>query len=435
MARLFSEAHSQGIRVLLDLVPGHTSEEHPWFLRSSEEEPNEYYGRFIWTNRAFGGGDGLPFIAGDKPRAGGYIINFFKCQPALNYGFRDIHQPWQQPIDSPDAIGTREAMKDVIRFWCDMGCDGFRVDMAASLVKNDSADKQGTQEVWRDILGDMHLEYPDAAFISEWSNPCLSLKCGFDMDFCLAFESAGYTAMVGGIAPDGSVARNPYFSKDSGSDVSRFLADYLPRYYSSRGDGLWCFITCNHDTPRTSERFTETEQRIAYAWVFTMPGAPFLYYGDEIAMKYRKLPTKEGGYYRTGSRTPMQWTRGKNLGFSDASADKLYLPVEEGAEHTVEAQETDPDSMLNYVRSLIALRHSEEDLQSYSPFSVYSADVGSRLFAYKRGKLLVAMNPGAADESCALDCAYRPIFTFGGAQVAPDRLTLSSQSFAVLKPV
>ena len=114
------------------------------------------------------------------------------------------------------------------------------------------------------------------------------------------------------------IGNTGFFSRDSGTDVSRFLADYLPQYHDSRDHGLWCFITCNHDTPRPAAGLTDAERRLAFAWIFTMPGAPFLYYGDELGMDYRVIPTKEGGYHRTGSRTPMQWDAGPNLGFSEA---------------------------------------------------------------------------------------------------------------------
>src|SRR5699024_7188684 len=100
----------------------------------------------------------------------------------------------------------------------------------------------------------------------------------------------------------------------------------------------------------------------------TMPGAPFLYYGDEIGMRYCRLPSKEGGYNRTGSRTPMQWSAGKNLGFSESEPEKLYLPVDPAADApTVQAQEADPNSLLNYTKAIIALRHSQPDLQARSP--------------------------------------------------------------------
>ena len=149
-------------------------------------------------------------------------------------------------------------------------------------------------------------------------------------------------------------------------------------------------------------------------------------------MSYRSLPSKEGGYTRTGSRTPMQWNAGKNLGFSEASPESLYLPVEEDALHTVQAQEFDENSLLSHVKRLIALRHREPELQNYSPFAVYAAR--GRLFAYKRGSLLVAMNPGDGEETCLLDRAYTPIFTIGGPAVLGDTLRLPPQSFVVLKP-
>ncbi len=439
MRALLETAHGLGLRILLDLVPGHTSEQHPWFLESGKAEKNEYSGRYIWTDGAFEGGDGMVFIGGEFPRDGTYIINFFKSQPALNYGFRECRKPWQQSIQSPDALATREAMKDVLRFWLSMGCDGFRVDMADSLVKNDGNDKLATMEVWRDILGAMHREFPEAAFVSEWNRPHQALRCGFDMDFYLDWHGNGYNSMLRDYDMEPGradyIGNGSYFSQSSGSDASRFLADYLPQYNDSHEHGLWCFITGNHDTPRVSAGLTERERRLAFAWIFTMPGAPFLYYGDEVGMEYRDLPSKEGGYRRTGSRTPMQWTAGTNLGFSEAAPDKLYLPVEASPEHTVERQEADSESLLHFVRRLIALRKAEPALQNYSPFEVYAAEPGSRVFAYKRGTLLVAMNPGTGMETLKLDGKYSVLFAEGAPNAADGALTLPPQSFAVLKPL
>lgn len=435
---LFREAHAQGIRVLLDLVPGHTSEEHPWFVESTKAEPNEYSGRYIWTDNAFARGDGMPFIGGVYPRDATYIINFFKCQPALNYGYRDRHEKWQQSIDSPDALATREAMREVMRFWLSRGCDGFRVDMADSLVKNDGTEKLATMEVWRSIFEPIKAEYPEAAFVSEWNNPDKSLRCGFDMDFTLDWRGNGYNTMLRDYdfrpgTSDYKTSNHAYFSQHSGMSAQRFLTDYLPQYHASCEHGLWCFITGNHDTTRVSAGLTEAERRLAFAWIFTMPGAPFLYYGDEIGMEFRDLPTKEGGYHRTGSRTPMQWDDGKNLGFSAAEAERLYLPVEDTAAHTVQAQENDQNSLLSCVKELIALHHAQPDLKSDVPFTVYRAE--GRLFAYKRGSLLIAMNPGTDSITCPLDGAYRTIYTIGEPQVTGPELTLPPQSFAVLEPV
>ncbi|MBE6940908.1 MAG: glycosylase [Ruminococcaceae bacterium] len=437
LVRLFEEAHKLGIRILLDLVPGHTSETHPWFLESAREEENQFSDRYIWTANAFCGGDGMPFIGGEHPRDAAYIINFFKCQPALNYGYRDIHDPsWQQPIDAPGPLANREAMKDIMRYWLDRGCDGFRVDMADSLVKNDHGTKSATMEVWKDIAGAIHAEYPEAALVSEWNNPEQALGCGFDMDFMLDWGGNGYNRLMrfyqldkkGNILSD-----NSYFKLESDADITGFLRDYP--YDAWKDLGQRCMITGNHDTKRASFNLNDRERRLAYAMILTMPGAPYIYYGDEIGMRYRWLPTKEGGYHRTGSRTPMQWDNSKNLGFSGAEEEKLYLPVDPAADApTVAAQEADPDSMLNFVRGLIALRRSREDLSNCSPFAVYSAEAGSRLFAYKRGRLLVAVNPGREALTLELDGAYAPVYTLGHSRIRGNTLVLDSQSFTILSP-
>ena len=435
LVRLFDEAHKLGIKILLDLVPGHTSETHPWFIESAKEEENAYSDRYIWTSNAFCGGDGMPFIGGEYPRDATYVVNFFKCQPALNFGYRDIHDSWQQPIDAPGPMATREAIKDIMRYWLDKGCDGFRVDMADSLVKNDHGYKSATMTVWKDMAGAIHEEYPEAALVSEWNHPEQSLACGFDMDFMLDWGGNGYNRLMRFYQLDKKgqiLSDNSYFKLESDADISGFLKDFP--YEEWKDLGLRCLITCNHDTKRPSFNLNDTERRLAYAFIFTMPGVPFLYYGDEIGMAYRWLPTKEGGYHRTGSRTPMQWDNGKNLGFSEGCAEDLYLPVDPNPNgSTVESQEADPNSMLHFVRKLIALRQSHEDLGNYSTFAVHQ--IGKRLFAYKRGSYLVAVNPGLNAEELELDGKYEAVYTFGTVSVGEKSASLASQSFVVLKPV
>ncbi len=437
LVRLFEEAHKLGLKVLLDLVPGHTSEEHPWFQESAKAEENACSDRYIWTDNAFCGGDGMPFIGGEHPRDAAYIINFFKCQPALNFGYRDIHAPWQQPIDAPGPLATREAIKDIMRFWLDQGCDGFRVDMADSLVKNDHGYKSATMAVWKDMAGAIHAEYPEAALVSEWNNPEQALGCGFDMDFMLDWGGNGYNRLMRfyELNKKGEIVRdNSYFKADSHADIWGFLDDWLPAYEKAKDLGMRCLITGNHDTKRCSFNLTDAERKLAFAMIFTMPGAPFLYYGDEIGMAYRWLPTKEGGYHRTGSRTPMQWDNGKNLGFSAGKAADLYLPVDPAPGNaTVESQEQDEHSMLNHIRRLIALRQTHPELGNLGDFAVYRAEKGSRLFAYKRGNFLVAVNPGKDALELPLDGSYRQIYELGRTVMGEKTMTLHGQSFVVLK--
>lgn len=437
LVRLFETAHAMGIHVLLDLVPGHTSEHHSWFLRSAEEQPNEMSDRYIWTDSAFCGGDGMVFIGGEHPRDATYIVNFFKCQPALNYGYTERRCPWQDDINAPGPLANREAMKDIMRHWLNLGCDGFRVDMADSLVKNDGNDKPGTMEVWRDIAGAIHAEYPEAALVSEWNNPRSALNCGFDMDFFLNWDGNGYSVLMRDYqVKDGKiVGDNSYFKANSTRDPLGFVNDYLPKYEATKDAGMWCMITGNHDVKRPTANLDDTERRLAYSMILTMPGAPFLYYGDEIGMRYQFIPTKEGGYHRTGSRTPMQWDSSANMGFSTASPEQLYLPVDTAPNApSVASQEADENSMLHYIRQVISLRQSHCQLQNSNNFSVYHAAADDRLFAYKRGSYLLVLNPSLEQRDLALDSDYELIFQMNGAQVTGTTLHVGAQSFAVLMP-
>lgn len=183
LENLFAAAHARGMHVLLDLVPGHTSNEHPWFIASGQDKPNLYTDRYIWTDTWISGGDGLPFIGGEMPRNGAYIVNFFAFQPALNYGFAHPSHPWQNAALSDPAIDTCNAMLDVMRFWLSRGADGFRVDMADSLVKGDDSGKPATIATWQYMFGQIREEFPQAAFVAEWGRPEESLQAGFDMDF------------------------------------------------------------------------------------------------------------------------------------------------------------------------------------------------------------------------------------------------------------
>ena len=429
--RLFGEAHKRGIKVLLDLVPGHTSEEHEWFRMSQKAEKNEYSGRYIWTNSWIRGCRNIPYIAGESERSGTYLLNFFKCQPALNYGFARVEEPWQQPTDHPDAVATREAIKDVMRFWLSHGCDGFRVDMADSLVKYDDENKSFTSRIWLDVRKMLDREFPEAAMVSEWGCPPLALRAGYDMDFYLNHGGNGYARLMREYCCREDGKDDTYFRKDASHDINGFLGQYTAWLKDTKGLGYISLITCNHDTVRPRYNMDAAELKLCYAFLFTMPGVPFLYYGDEIGMRYRDLPSKEGGYFRTGSRTPMQWSREKNLGFSTGCADALYLPVDPDEDApTVADQEGDPDSLLNCVRAVIALRHREEDLQADAGFEpLYTAP--GEAFAYRRGALLLVINPAGEEKPLPVDTAgYEKIFDIGGAEAGRP---LPPQSFIVLK--
>jgi len=197
LKRLFEEAHKKDMHILLDLVPGHTSIEHKWFKESMKAERNEFSDRYIWTDSIWEMADTtntthpMSSLRGISDRDGSCGVNFFSHQPALNYGFYKIEKPWQQPMDAPAPKATLEEMKNVMRFWLKMGCDGFRVDIAASLVKNDYEAK-GTIKLWQNVRGFLDNEFPNAVLVSEWGEPDKALEGGFHMDFLLHYGPSHY---------------------------------------------------------------------------------------------------------------------------------------------------------------------------------------------------------------------------------------------------
>ena len=434
LERLFSKVHEKGMHILLDLVPGHTSEEHEWFQMSGQSEANEYSERYIWTDSWFQRAEGLPYIAGERERSGAYVINFFKCQPALNYGFLNPKEHWQKPMDHPACLATREAMADVMRYWLARGCDGFRVDMADSLVKNDDAEGSGTCAVWRDLFDRVCAEYPEAVFVSEWNKPESAIgKAGFQMDFFLDWYGNGYHLLMRDY--DDTGRNDSFFKAESGRHIRDFMDEYLPKYNAVKDKGLYCLITGNHDMVRAAYGLDERELKLAYSFLFTMPGAPFIYYGDEIGMRYLSLPGKEGGYTRTGSRTPMQWNDGPNHGFSEADAEHLYLPTDGRDDApTVESQQKRADSLYHTVKELLRIRKEEPAFARHDNLELVSAPAESRSFAYRRDDLIMLCNPSGHAETLPVDGkGWKKIYAVGGGACRDKEFVLEAQSFVICR--
>lgn len=438
--RLFEAAHRLGIHVLLDLVAGHTSEEHAWFQASGKAERNEFSDRYIWTDFWISGIAGHPYIGGECERNGTYMLNFFKCQPALNYGFLHPTETWQMSPEDAGPQATKKALMDIIRYWLDRGCDGFRVDMADSLVKDDDEKKSGTCAIWREIRTMLDEDYPEAAFVSEWSNPWQAINsAGFHMDFYLDHWNNGYHTLMRDYHSNGE--DHSYFKKDADGDITRFLDDYLPRYRASRENGYMSLITCNHDTPRASYTLEESELKLAYATLLTLPGVPFIYYGDEIGMRYiDDMPTKEGGYTRTGTRTPMQWDSSKNLGFSTADPEQLYLPVDDGTHGesdyipTVEEQMARENSLYHVIQAILKLRSEQTSLHADADLIVLCGEK-DKPFVYQRGDLIIAVNPRGKAASMSLPCQEavdgKVLYQIGEITIENEALKMGAQSFAV----
>ncbi len=404
LKRLFREAGRRGIRICLDLVAGHTSIDHPWFRESCRATPNRYSNWFIWTSHWGQGGGQLRTINGYAERDGNYVINFFYCQPALNYGFAqpDPKQPWQLSVKHPDVQALRAEMKKIMRYWLDLGCAGFRVDMASSLVKLDKGFKE-TSRWWHEVRGMFEKDYPEAVLIAEWSNPSYAVPAGFHVDFMVHFGEPGYTKLFR--AEPERIPNSPFtggrsfFDRKGGGDAATFAQEVAAHLRKLRGRGYLSVPTGNHDIGRIAQGRNQRDLETAYAAIFSLPGVPFLYYGDEIGQDFvTGLASKEGGYNRTGARTPMQWDASRNAGFSTAPAKALYLPIQpERDRPTVAAQEKDSGSLLNCTRRLIALRRQTPALDNDGGFTPLYAQPECYPLVYLRtsgrDKIVVAVNP------------------------------------------
>lgn len=480
MVELIEKAHAKGIKVMLDLVAGHTSDKHPWFIQSSQDTNLQYSDYYIWSDR-------LPdakaerdletmlkdpnymqntigkWMKSEYPRNKFYMKNFYACQPSLNYGYAnpDPSRPWEQGVDAPGPKAVRQELKDIIAFWYGKGVDGFRVDMANSLVKNDK-DKKEIMNLWREIREWSDKNYPDHVLMAEWGSPKYCLAAGYNIDMDLNGTKAHNRRMY--FDRKHQADGGSYFSLNGGQPSVRDLygnawpedkidskttaAEMLKEYYdyftdcleSTETMGYFATITGNHDHLRINmgARNTPDQLKVMLTWVLTMP-MPILYYGDEIGMRSLvDLPNVEGanhnGKERSGARTPMQWTSGETAGFSTCSPDKLYLPVctewspatsypqyldwkknfEAGkvkpiakGEITVESQDKDPESILNWTRELIALRKSSEALWADSKFIPVFNESQPYPMVYLRsnGKetFLIALNPTGTRKSLTLN--------------------------------
>lgn len=464
LAELTRAARGHGIRVLLDLVAGHTSDQHPWFRKACDDpadgryifaEPGQVTGFRRARRPGHAGGDpvsdpvpwpgeqeadpargesGAPgphWIASPGSRAGWYLPNFYPFQPALNFGYarKSADEPWRQPADAPGPTANRAALRQIIGFWLDLGVAGFRVDLANTLVKDDPGWRE-TAALWRELRGWLDSSYPDAALLSEWGSPAVSVPGGFHADFYLAVAPPHRSLFDNGqgMALGGPEAKGDpcFFSAAGGGSTEKFLAAWRGDAAAVGDAGLIALFSSDHDFSRPACGDRTGEQLGAlFAFLLTWPTLPGIHCGDEIGMRYVPgLPDVEGsqiwpGWNRAGSRTPMQWDEGQNAGFSAGPAGSLYLPVDpDPGRPTVLAQTADPDSLLHEVRRLIGLRKEVPSLRTGGPVRVLNA--GYPLVYERSGTHLVVINPRRERAAFTLPFASRG--SGGGLGAGPERL-------------
>ena len=405
---LLAEAHRLGLKVIIDFVPNHTSDQHPWFLESRKSRDNPKRDWYVWRDPAPDGGSpnnwqaffGGPAWTLDQRTGQYYLHQFLPEQPDLN---------WRNPK-------VRQAMYEAMRFWLNKGVDGFRIDTIWLLVEDtlfrDEPDNphykpgdidrfrhihiyQEDQPETREIVQEMRAvldEYPgDRVMVGEIYLPYPQLVpyygtvekpgCHLPFNFHLIFRGL-----------------NNWTADNIRSIVEEYEAS-LPPFATPN------WVLGNHDQPRLASRIGHDQARVAAMLLFTLRGSPTWYYGDEIGMVNGQIPpekiqdpaalrqrgaTGEHGLGpgRDPERTPMQWTPYAYAGFSTCEP---WLPINpDYTERNVEAQDADPFSMLTLVRTLLVVRKATPALL-HGNYQTYKAPAG--VFAYLRGgEVLVALN-------------------------------------------
>ncbi len=450
LKNLIKEFHESGIRVLLDLVIGHTSYEHEWFINSAKDERNEYSDYYIWTDSNFSKYKDKT-IHGLFPRDGGYYVNYYACQPALNFGFNKVEsnnaksiyeagESWKYLYNDERLVPLRNEIIKIMEFYIEMGCDGFRIDMANSLVKGCRFDSENVEDIegliylWNKLMTPIRKKYPDVIFVSEWINAVNSVKhCKFDVDF-YAHDIECYNSLFrnesGSNLLPGLEKGHSYFKEEGLGENESFFERYLNDLKEIEGIGYVSIPDGSHDQVRIATYKSDEEMKCVFAFLMTLKHVPFVYYGDEIGIRHTFGINKDGGYIRTGARTPMQWDASKNRGFS--SSDNPYLNTNDSISECVSVQENDENSLLNVFRKLVQIRNSHEALNADSEFKLIK-DGYPTIYERKseEEKLVVIINPSNRDyvEKISYESA---IYSYN-VEFVNDELKLNGISFAILK--
>jgi len=399
---LISQASARDLRILLDLVPNHTSDRHPWFRDARSARDARHRDYYVWADArpdgsppnnwmsAFGGGPAWTFDEG----TGQYFMhNFLPQQPDLNW--------WNDRV--------RAEFEDILRFWYDRGVAGFRIDVAHALIKdrelrdNPPAGPGDHPEVIRQ--GQRHVYSMNRPETHEIFNRWRRLSDSYDPRRVLIGETyvldlKQMAAYYGTGADELHLALNfPFVFTPF---VARELRDVVEATNRSLPAKAWpVWAASNHDAGRFPSRWCNDDPqrvRCALMMLLTLRGTPILYYGDEIGMPNVDIPLEAvlDPAGRDGGRTPMQWSPEPGGGFTRASVAP-WLPLGDHVATNVADQRADPTSVLSLCRDLIALRKAEPDLNS-GPYEAIESPPGA--WAYRRGDLTVVINP--SDETASM---------------------------------
>jgi alpha-glucosidase len=406
---LLEAAHARGLKLILDLVPNHTSDRHAWFIESRSGRASGKRDWYIWRDAAPGGGapnNWLSSFGGsawtyDEATRQYYYHAFLPQQPDLN---------WRNPQ-------VRAALYDVMRFWLRRGVDGFRVDVIWHLIKDEAFRDNPLNPTFRpdepphhalvplyttdrpevhDVISEMRRvvdEFADRVLIGEIYLPLERLIAYYGRDLTGLHLPFNFSLL--------SAAWHPLS-----------LAHLVEEYEGALPAAGWPnWVLGNHDRPRIASRVGAAQARVAAMLLLTLRGTPTVYYGDEIGMQDVPIPrdrirdpveknVPERGLGRDGCRTPMQWDTTLHAGFSE---QEPWLPLAGSAQHeNVENQRRDSTSFLSLYRRLIALRRSEPALQLGTYKTIYAReDAWLYVREFGRQRILVALNMGSEPTAVA----------------------------------
>lgn len=408
---LISAVHARGLKLLLDFVPNHTSDQHPWFLESRSARRNPKRDWYIWRDPSAEGGVPNNWISDfggsswewDEATGQYYLHAFLKNQPDLN---------WRNPE-------VREAMSAVLRFWLDRGVDGFRIDVLWHIVKHEAFPDNPLNPDWtpeiteRDRLLQVHsTDQPEAHAISAQIRDLV--------------DEYGERVLVGEIflpnerharwygTPERPQVHLPFnFQLIENAWEAERLREVIADYEASLPDFGWPnWVLGSHDAPRIAARIGEAQARVAAMLLLTLRGTPTLYQGDELGIGEVTIPPERMrdpqhlrqpalGIGRDRSRTPMPWNTCVNAGFS--TAEPWLPPNDDWEKRNVATQLADPGSMLHFYRSLLALRRAHPALSVGSLRMLSGArDVLAYVREHDGESLWVVLNLASEARRCEL---------------------------------
>lgn len=406
---LIAEAASRDIRILMDLVPNHTSIEHPWFQESRSSRDNPKRDWYVWADPKPDGSPPNNWVSSffgsawtlDDTTGQYYLQNFLPEQADLNW--------WSDEV--------RDEFDNILRFWFDRGVAGFRIDVAHMVVKDrelrDNPPATDADPILEQLRGQRPVYTENRPEVHDVHRRFRAIADSYDPPRMLVGET--FTPNIEDVIKfygDGdelNLAFNiPFVQKPLEAAALREVIEQTEALMPDGCTPVW--TGSNHDVPRFPTRWAENDPdraRCALMMLLTLRGSVFLYEGDEIGMVDTPLEKSEmkdpvsieyyPAYLRDGARTPMQWSGAPGAGFTDADVTP-WLPFGDLTTN-VEDQRKDPDSFLSLTRDLIGLRDALPDLRSGAYASVAAPD---GVLAYRRGdQTVIALNLGT--EPATLD--------------------------------